>query len=435
MNEIRIVTIIGSNGAMGSSVAGIIASFGCATVFMIARTIEKAEESIVAAMQTVRSESIRDRMVAKTYDDLGECVSKSDWVFESVAENFELKLTINHRIAQYCSATTIISTGTSGLSVKKLSEAFPLELRSNYFGTHFYNPPYRMTLCELVMSDYSAKPLSVELKTYLERILLRKVVLVIDCPAFAGNRVGFQFINEALLKAEVEMNRGGVDYIDSLLGSYTGRAMPPLKTIDFVGLDIHKAIVENVYNNSSDSLKKTFVLPKFIDELINAGNMGVKTGGGLYKYDMVGGVKKQYVYDIKTSQYRLAKNYSFKFADDMKELLQSSEYEKAYTVLLEDRSYEASIIKHSILRYVSYSLMMVGTVVKTKDDIDVVMMAGYNWSPPSVFVDLFGGVDNTIDLMREYGVDTPSVLTGVVDRGPFYTLQDSFDYRRYFRSK
>jgi len=435
VKQIQTVTIVGSNGAMGSGVAGIAAAFGGAKIFMLARTMEKAEESIVTAVKSVRADSIKARMFAKTFDDLEDCVSRSDWVFETIVEDLELKLAINRKIAKYCTGKTIISTGTSGLSIKKLSEAFPPELRKNYFGTHFYNPPYKMILCELIASEYSDKELCLELKEYLKKTLLREVVVTEDLPAFAGNRVGFQFMNEALLRAQIEMKRGGIDYIDSLLGSFTGRALPPLMTVDFVGLDIHKAIVNNVYENASDFLKETFSMPRYVDELIKGKRLGMKSGEGLYKKTITAEGKKTFVYDISADDYRLTKTYDFDFVKHMKDLLRAAEYKKAYDVLLNSPGYEASIIKHFILRYVSYSLMMVGVVVEAKEDMDIVMMTGYNWAPPSVFVDLFGGKNKTIRLMEEYDVRVPDVLSEYCGSGNFYTLQNRFDYRRYFRSR
>ena len=63
-----------------------------------------------------------------------------------------------------------------------------------------------------------------------------------DTPAFCGNRVGFKVLNECAQLAEEH----GVAYIDALIGPHTGRAMAPLATIDFVGWDVHQAIVDNL---------------------------------------------------------------------------------------------------------------------------------------------------------------------------------------------
>ena len=99
--RINTVTIVGANGTMGSLVAGIIASFGDAKVYMVSRSYEKACEAIETAVNSVRADSIRPNLIAKTYDDLKQCVPVSDWVFESTAEDFAVKKSVNDIIARY----------------------------------------------------------------------------------------------------------------------------------------------------------------------------------------------------------------------------------------------------------------------------------------------------------------------------------------------
>ena len=88
-----------------------------------------------------------------------------------------------------------------------------------------------------------------------------------DMPAFAGNRVGFKVLNEVAQLAE----QHGVAFIDYLIGPYTGRAMPPLATIDLVGWDVHKAIVDNVHANTNDEAHDAFALPAYMAKLIDDG--------------------------------------------------------------------------------------------------------------------------------------------------------------------
>ena len=96
--------------------------------------------------------------------------------------------------------------------------------------------------------------------------------------------------------------------------------MAPLTTSDFVGIDVHKAIVDNIYENTQDYAHDTFVFPKFADKLVSDGKMGRKSGCGLYqlvRYD--NGLKRQTVLDINTGLYRDVIHYVFPFADKMKQ--------------------------------------------------------------------------------------------------------------------
>jgi 3-hydroxyacyl-CoA dehydrogenase len=146
-----------------------------------------------------------------------------------------------------------------------------------------FNPPYQLTLCELTASPYSDMQMYQKLKAYLMNKLYRTVAESKDLPALLGNRIGFYFMNEALQYAERYQVNGGIDYIDTLLGPFTGRTMPPITTADFVGLDVHKAIVDNIYENTNDYVHERFVLPGYVQKLIDQKKLGRKTGEGLYK--------------------------------------------------------------------------------------------------------------------------------------------------------
>ena len=121
-----------------------------------------------------------------------------------------------------------------------------------------------------------------------------------DTPAFAGNRVGFKVLNECAQLAEEH----GVAFIDHLIGPHTGRAMPPLATIDFVGWDVHKAIVDNVYANTKDEAHAAFALPAYIAELIDAGHLGNKTPEAAASSGHKEGQDVNLVLDPKSGDYR-----------------------------------------------------------------------------------------------------------------------------------
>jgi len=131
-----------------------------------------------------------------------------------VAEDAVLKKEIYARFLKHLKPHTIVASGTSGLSINSLSEPFSDEQRRRFLGIHMFNPPYRMTLCEVIPSQYTGRDVVANMKTYLTDVLYRDVVEVRDAPAFLGNRIGFQFINEALQYAEALKDSGGIDYID-----------------------------------------------------------------------------------------------------------------------------------------------------------------------------------------------------------------------------
>ena len=54
---------------------------------------------------------------------------------------------------------------------------------------------------------------------------------MLDVPTFLGNRIGFQFINEAFQCKEKYAENGGIDYLDAFSGTFTGRALAPIETL------------------------------------------------------------------------------------------------------------------------------------------------------------------------------------------------------------
>ena len=272
-----------------------------------------------------------------------------------------------------------------------------------------------------------------ELREYLSNILLRTVVEVKDSPAFLGNRIGFQFINEALQYAELYKDNGGIDYIDALLGSFTGRMMAPLTTADFVGLDVHKAIVDNIYENTDDYAHDTFVMPDFASRLVTEGKLGRKSGAGLYqriKYE--NGLTRQTVYDINTGLYRDVIPYVFPFADKMKRRIQEGDYQKAFERLVNNHSQEAQICLSFLLKYIVYSLYATEEVGYDITAADDVMATGFNWCPPLAMYQALSTVADVPILIKER---LPEICQKI-DVGHYLadTKPSKYDYRIYFKS-
>lgn len=434
--EIKTVTVIGANGTMGCNISGIFASFGNAKVYMACRSLEKAEKAVARAAKSVRADAIVENLLPASFDDLPQCVAESDLIFESVSENFETKEDIIHRIADYVRPDAILATGTSGLSIDKLSEMYPEHLRPRFIGMHFFNPPYMMTLCEIIPSAYTDKEMTEFLIQYAKNQLVRTVVKVSDTAAFLGNRIGFQFINEACQYAEMYKDSGGIDYIDAILGQFTGRNMPPIATADFVGLDVHKAIVDNVYANTKDYARSTFIMPEYMQKLIDEGKLGRKVKQGLYKTIVnEAGKKTQYVYDIDSGEYREKMRYSFPFAKKMIDYLHQGDYKMAFDSLKHNHSIEAEICLSFLIKYVLYSI----TAVKlASDDIhaaDAAMATGFGWVPPLAVIDALGGKHEFMKLAHDRL--SSELLARIKLKDTLKDLPECshYDYRSYFKGK
>ena len=433
--KINIVTVVGANGTMGINVSAIFASFGNAKVYMLSRDIVKSEEACKKACKTVKAETIIQNLIPADYAMLEECVKKSDLIFESVAEDIDVKINIHNKIGEFLRIGTIVCSGTSGLSINRLAECYPQSLRKYFFGVHMFNPPYQLTLCELTASKFSDMAVYEKLKMYLSSVLYRTVAESKDLPAFLGNRIGFNFINKALIFAEYYQDNGGIDYIDAILGPFTGRTMAPIETADFVGLDVHKAIVDNIYENTEDYAHRDFILPKYVQDQIDRGKLGRKVGQGLYRLEKMGdGTRKNFVWDIKHKEYREVIKYIFPFAVKMKEFIKNGDYDSAILELINNRSLEANICIDFILNYIIYSLHiaeLVGYDLRVADDV---MATGFTWCPPFAMMEAFSEVCDLRQLITDR---LPSSFVSMIDVDYIMTrhIKSNYDYRIYFKAK
>lgn len=431
--DINTVTVIGVTGTMGANIVGIFASFGDAKVYCVGRDIDKVKQTIPRIVKSVKADAIAKNLVPADFSMLEKCVAESDLVFESSKEDIGVKKEIAAQVARTLQPHAVSCTGSSGLSITDIANCYPEGLKEHFFGVHMFNPPYSMSLCELTPTAFSDRDMLDELKDYLSRRLIRTVVEVKDSPAFLGNRIGFQFINEALRYAERYKDNGGIDYIDSILGSFTGRSMAPLTTSDFVGLDVHKAIVDNIYENTHDYAHENFVLPEFVQKLIEQKKLGRKSGGGLYrmvKYE--NGLVRQTVLDINTGLYRDVIPYVFPFADQMKNYIAEGDYQKAFEQMVNNHSLEAEICRYFLLDYIVYSLYATKEVGYTIEAADDVMATGFNWCPPLAMYHALSTVADVPTLIRE---NLPDVCKKVnIDELLAEVKPSKYDYRLYFKS-
>lgn len=438
--QINTVTIVGANGTMGRNIAAIFASFGDATVYLVSRSMQKSIMAKEKACLSVRAESIKAKMIPSDYDHLADCIKESDLIFEACAEDWNVKQDIHKKIAKAIGKNgmkKIFCSGTSGLSITRMAELYPKEYRHQFMGMHLFNPPYQMTLCEMTPSKYTETDHTAfdTVKGYASTILHRTVVETKDVPAFLGNRIGFQFINEALQAAEEYKYNGGIDYIDAILGPFTGRSMPPLVTADFVGIDVHKAIVENLYKNTNDYSHDTFILPEFVRKLIIEGKVGKKAGVGLYKTVVQdSGFKCYQVYDIEHGYYREQMRYAFPFVEEMITSLTGGDYEDAFHALMENQSAEARLCCEFLLKYIVYSLSAAKELGCRESAADDVMATGFHWCPPLAMLEAFSTVVDFIKLCEER-LDG-KIVDVIKEQNLLGNIPKSrYDYRRFVLAK
>lgn len=401
MREIKKVGILGSSGNMGSTSGAVIAGAGIPCVFF-ARTMEKAEQGIEHAMNAVRSSVIKDYIIPRTYDDLEKEIPECDWVFEALAENIRIKEEFFGRIDSVRKPGTIVSSVSSGLSILDMVEETSPDFKAHSLGTHFYNPPTRLFANELIFHPQNSIEFREFISAFCAKVLRRVNIETFDTPGFAGNRIGFQFLNNAAIAAQ----KLGTAKVEYLLGPYTGRAMAPLATIDLVGLDVHKAIVDNLKDNTSDTMNNSFSMPDYMNTMIERGMLGNKSpdkGGFFAGRDQ----EPARILQPSTLKHEANNTERLEFVEQVKDLIHIGLYRKAVALLFSAEGEDAEIVRRFILDYISYSFSLIGVATPEADaihGIDKVMAYGFSWMPPSGWVDLLGGPGQTVTLIKKAGI-------------------------------
>jgi 3-hydroxyacyl-CoA dehydrogenase len=435
MRSITKIVVLGANGTMGAAAGAVFAAAGVPTM-LLARTLDKAEAGRARAEQLTRGKIAAGTIQCGTYAaDLGHALSEADLVLEAVTEDVAIKRELFALIDRLRHADTIVATVSSGLSIRGLCADRSPGFQRNFLGVHLFNPPTAILGCELIAHASTDPGVVAVVRDFLTSRAGREVIEASDTPGFAGNRVGFKLLNEVAQLAEEH----GVAYMDQLVGSHTGRALPPLATIDLVGWDVHKAIVDNLHAHTHDIAHDHFRLPAYMQRGIERGHLGRKTRdrGGFFRLDGKGPGARQLVLDPRTGDYRLLVDVAPPmpaFVERMRATIEAGGnhgYRRAMEVLCAADGVDAERLRRILLGYISYALGLVGDVVERPRDIDRIMGFGFHWAPPSMLVDAIGPGRTIVMLERaRLPIPRPVIDAAVHQRALFDEPQ--VDRARFF---
>ncbi len=217
------------------------------------------------------------------YEEHLELLKECDLVIEAIAERMDWKLDLYKKIAPYVAPHAIVASNTSGLSITKLSEALPEEIKPRFCGIHFFNPPRYMYLVELIPTPATRTDILDQLETFVTTSVGKGVVRAKDTPNFIANRVGIA----GMLATIIEAEKFGLSYdvVDDLTGKKLGRASSgTFRTADVVGLDTMAHVIKTLQDNlADDPFYPTYQTPPVLAKLIEQGALGQKSGAGFYK--------------------------------------------------------------------------------------------------------------------------------------------------------
>ena len=284
MHPIERVAVIGA-GTMGHGIAQVAAEHGFSVVMYdvkdefvragLAKIRESLEKSVHKGKTTPEA---RDRALEKiaVASDL-HSANGAHLVIEAAPEDLEIKQRLFKDLSRICGPDTILASNTSSLSVTDIASA--AQNPSRVVGMHFFNPPPRMKLLEIVRAYQTADATMAAARQAAEK-MGKEVVESKDSPGFASSRLGICLAMEAIRMLE-EGVASAAD-IDKAMRLGYGHPMGPLETTDLVGLDIRLAIAEYLHRELGGA---QFRPPLLLKRMVRAGKLGKKSGEGFYKHD------------------------------------------------------------------------------------------------------------------------------------------------------
>jgi len=439
--KIRTAAVIGS-GVMGGGIAALLAAAGVKTLLLDIVPFDlKAEEKndpaarnriVKAGLDAVLASSPSllmqkkdvDRITIGNLEDDLDKLADVDWIIEVVVENLQIKKDLFNRIESVISKGTVVSSNTSGIPLKAMSEGLSKEFRQHFLGTHFFNPVRYMKLLEIIAGEETLPEVLEFMADYGERVLGKGIVWAKDTPNFVGNRIGVQ----GMVKAIQMMVEDGltIPEVDALFGPVMGRPKTAMfKTADLVGLDVLAHVAKNTYELvADDEGRDSFVMPEFVDTMIEKKLLGKKAQSGFYKTDLTPEWQKiRKVIDPATLEYAEYAFASFPCLEAAKKAKTLPEKMQA-VVYGDDKG--AQFAWKAVAHNLIYAANRIPEISDTIVEIDNAMKWGFNFEMgPFETWDAIG-LAKSIEKMEKDGMAVPQKVKKMLAAGntAFYKTEN-----------
>ncbi|MBI9075665.1 MAG: 3-hydroxyacyl-CoA dehydrogenase family protein [Desulfatibacillum sp.] len=281
--DVKKVAVIGS-GDMGHGICQVAAMAGY-TVAMkdvkqefLDRGMTRIAESLDILLSKNKiteqdKEDILARISATT--DTAKAVGDAQIVIEAVPEIMDLKKSVFSDVSANAPANAILATNTSTMSITEISKSVSNPRR--FAGLHFFNPVNRMKLVEIIKGAETSDDTARVLVQFTEAIKKIPVVVLKDSPGFIVNRINAP--NQALLSAILDEGKIKPDELDTAM-KMVGMPQGPYELADYVGLDVFV----HTLTYYAETLSPEFKPGKYLTAKVKAGDLGKKTGKGIYDW-------------------------------------------------------------------------------------------------------------------------------------------------------
>lgn len=419
---VRRAAVLGA-GTMGSRIAAHLANAGIPSLLLDLGPKNPGEkplaqlglEALAKSKPAALFEPARASLITPgTFDgDLAK-IAGCDWIIEAVAENLEIKTALLGRVAPHLAPQAVLTTNTSGLPIHRIAASLPAELRSRFFGTHFFNPPRYMKLLELIPTPETDAEIVARFAAFAGRILGKQVVYAKDTPNFIGNRIG---VNLTFTAANLMLDRGfSIEEVDALTGPALGFPRTgTFRLADLIGIDVLAHVARNF---PEEATKGSF--SRLLDEMLKRNWLGDKTGQGFYKkVRATGGKEERLVLDPATMDYRPTQKPNLPAIEMAKNA--DSLGVRLKMLLANDpaRDRAAAFLWPMLATLWNYSADRIGEIAADAPSIDAALRAGFNWEMGPFELWDQAGVPATVDRMRALNISVSRNAELLLSEGHF----------------
>lgn len=422
MEAIRKATVIGA-GVMGAGIAAHFANAGVPVLLLDIVPEGAANRNVLAAGAIARmlktepapfmSARAANLVTAGNIEDHLTQIADCDWVIEAVVERLDVKQALYRKIDAVRRPGTAVSSNTSTIPLRLLTQGFGESFARDFLITHFFNPPRYMRLLEIITGEPTDPQLAETIGRFADHMLGKSIVRCKDSPGFIANRLGVYWLQVGVVEA---IDAGlTVEEADAVIG----KAMGIPKTgvfglIDLVGLDLMPHINSSLAKAlpPSDPFHAANRDLPLIPKMIAQGFTGRKGQGGFYRLNRTGRAKVMEVIDLVTGDYRPQRS---------PELPEFSGGWKDLRALLSADDKIGLYARRVLGQTLAYAARLVPDAADDINAIDEAMRLGYNWQwGPFELIDRLGA-GWFADKLEQDGLPVPALLHVAKDKS-FYRV-------------
>lgn len=430
---IKKVAILGS-GVMGSRIACHFAGIGVQVLLLDIAAPPPADknkivnDSLAAALKSnpspVYHKDVVKKITTGNFDDNMKDIAGCDWIIEVVVERLDIKKQVFEKVEQFRKPGTLITSNTSGIPIHLMAEGRSDDFKKHFCGTHFFNPPRYLRLLEIIPTPFTDPAVIDFLMHYGDLFLGKTTVLCKDTPAFIANRIGVYGIMALFgLVDKLELT---IDEVDALTGPVIGRPKSAtFRTADVVGIDTLVKVAKGVYDNCpEDEARNTFIIPAWLQKMVDQNWLGDKTGQGFFKkVKSSNGEKEILTLDLKSFEYKPRVKPKFATVEAAKAMDDLHQRLKALCAGQDKAGEFYRHFHYGLFSYISHRIPEISDELYRVDDA---MMAGFGWEIGAFESWDVLGVEKTVAAMKKAGYKVAGWVEDMLEKGipSFYKIEN-----------